>query len=65
MKSEFYSLEEMCQRHAEVVLAGVNGNKSEAARVLKITRMTLYRILRASTKRVASGRFTLATKKRP
>lgn len=42
---ELLSLELLNQRHARVVLEHFDGNKSKAAKVLGVTRSTLYRLL--------------------
>lgn len=41
------SLDELGRRHAEHVLAHVGGNRAQAARILGISRATLYRLLPA------------------
>ena len=47
---EMLSLDELNCRHAQRVLERVNGNKAEAAAILRISRSTLYRILGESRK---------------
>ncbi|MSV32912.1 MAG: sigma-54-dependent Fis family transcriptional regulator, partial [Bryobacterales bacterium] len=42
---ELLSLELLNQRHARAVLEHFDGNKSQAAKVLGVTRSTLYRLL--------------------
>jgi DNA-binding NtrC family response regulator len=42
------SLEELERQYVRMVLASVNGNKSEAAAILQIDRKTLYRKLEES-----------------
>jgi DNA-binding NtrC family response regulator len=42
---ELLSLDELTQRHARRVLDHLQGNKSKAAEVLRVTRSTLYRLL--------------------
>ncbi len=42
---DFVSLDELERRYVLRVLASVSGNKSAAARILRIERKTLYRML--------------------
>lgn len=42
---EMVSLEEIQQRHARRVLERLNGNKAQAAKILDVSRSTLYRLL--------------------
>ncbi|MFN3330668.1 MAG: helix-turn-helix domain-containing protein, partial [Pyrinomonadaceae bacterium] len=44
-QGEWLSLAEMQKRYAEAVLASTKGNKQAAARILKIDRKTLLRII--------------------